>query len=148
MESRACCIENCEEESGSFEFDEHILELRARQSLSCEPRYLCKTHHDYYFKFYIYKQKTCCDPLGKHKIKVKSSLKVINDLQEAKKFKIGPGQRLCAKCYSELQTMPDSESEPLSQSSGLSSTPGPSQAISDQQTPDMSSKIRSTFGMH
>ena len=148
MESKVCCIENCEEEGGIYEFDVNILELRARQSLSCGQSYLCKKHYDYYFKYYTLKQNTCCDPLGKHKKKVKCNLRVINDLQEAIKFKIGPGQCLCVKCYSELQAIPESESEsePLSQSSGVSNTL--SQAFSDQQTPDMSSKIRNTFGKY
>lgn len=73
---------------------------------------VCFHHHKLYLEKYAFLQKTCCDPLNKHKKANKGSLREIDILLSRKVQMLSgksvkPGQKMCPRCITEVSKYDD-----------------------------------------
>ena len=52
-------------------------------------------------------QTSCVNPLNLHNSTIKKSLRVVNDLDDAKSLNIKPGQKLCPTCLKRAKEIKD-----------------------------------------
>lgn len=97
-----CSRENVSEFS---DYDQKLLASRAvADERTNKPLQICQTHRKMYLQNYEKNKRTCADPYGTHKTKVKTSLRLVT-LYTSVKFKkifpeteLGAGQKLCTNC--------------------------------------------------
>ena len=78
--------------------------LQLRSGCDASVHSVCQYHWHKYFEIYIYKQRICLDPFGKHKKIVTKGLRVIT-LEVARlhhELNLIPGKKLCPTCRREV----------------------------------------------
>ena len=107
-----CSIQDCDVREGlisSSELQEaEVLTLTLRSGIE-KLDYVCSYHRKYFGPAFEWKQKHCCEPLKKHKKKIKnnlSKLKLDTCLQLGQiGLNLVPGKLVCNNCMISLRSM-------------------------------------------